>query len=65
MILSLEGWSTKAKEAPSPHEVRMSPLDTNLVFQSLGGKFITKVYNKSFYMKRCFNQKIIHSFQYF
>ena len=37
MIPSLEGWPTKAKEAPSPHEVRMSPLDTNSVFQSLGG----------------------------
>ena len=38
MTPSLEGWPTKAKEAPSPHEVRMSPLDTNPVFQSLGGK---------------------------
>ena len=36
MIPSLEGWPTKAKEAPSPHEVRMSLLDTNPVFQSLG-----------------------------
>ena len=36
MIASLEGWPTKAKEATSPHEVRMSPLDTNPVFQSLG-----------------------------
>ena len=35
MIPSLEGWPTKAKEAPSPHEVRMFPLDTNPVFQSL------------------------------
>ena len=40
MIPSLEGWPTKAKEAPSPHEVRMSPLDTNPVFQSLGGQGI-------------------------
>ena len=39
MIPSLEGWPTKAKEAPSPHEVRMSPLDTNPVFQSLGGDY--------------------------
>ena len=39
MIPSLEGWPTKAKEAPSPHEVRMSLLDTNPVFQSLGGKW--------------------------
>ena len=36
MIPSLEGWSTKAKEAPFPHEVRMPLLDTNPVFQSLG-----------------------------
>ena len=26
---SLEGWPTKAKEAPFPHEVRLTPLDTN------------------------------------
>ena len=36
MTLSLEGWPTKAKEAPSPHEVRLAPLDTNPVFHSLG-----------------------------
>ena len=35
---SLEVWPTKAKEAPSPHEVRLAPLDTKPVFQSLGGK---------------------------
>ena len=35
VIPSLEGWPTKAKEAPSPHEVRLAPLDTNPVFQSL------------------------------
>ena len=38
MIPSLEGWPTKAKEAPSPHEVRLTPLETNPVFQCLGGK---------------------------
>ena len=41
MTPSLEGWPTKAKEAPSPHEVRLAPLGTNPVFQSnlsLGGK---------------------------
>ena len=38
MTPSLEGWPTNAKEAPSPHEVRLAPLDTNPVFQSLGGK---------------------------
>ena len=29
---SLEGWPTKAKEAPSPHEVSLAPLDTNPIF---------------------------------
>ena len=37
MIPSLEGWPTKAKEAPFPHEVRLAPLDTNPVFQNLEG----------------------------
>ena len=36
MIPSLEGWPTKAKEPSSPHEVRLTPLDTNSVFQCLG-----------------------------
>ena len=36
MIPSLEGWPTKAKEAPSPHAVRLTPLDTNPVFLSRG-----------------------------
>ena len=31
MTPSLEGWPTKAKEVPSPHEVRLAPLDTNPV----------------------------------
>ena len=43
MIPSLEGWPTKAKEAPSPHEVRMSPLDFNSVFQSLGGEKVNNL----------------------
>ena len=30
MTASLEGWPTEAKEAASPHEVRLAPLDTNL-----------------------------------
>ena len=34
MTPSLERWPTKAKEAPSPHVVRLAPLDTNPVFQS-------------------------------
>ena len=40
MAPSLEGWPTKAKEAPSPHEVRLAPLDTNPVFQCLRDKKI-------------------------
>ena len=36
VTLSLEGWQTKAKEAPFPYEARLTLLDTNPVFQSLG-----------------------------
>ena len=36
MTPSLEGLPTKAKEARSPHEVRLAPMDTNPVFQCLG-----------------------------
>ena len=39
VIPSLEGWPTKAKEEPSPHEVRLIPLDTNPLFQCLGGSY--------------------------
>ena len=35
---SIEGWPTKAKEAPSPHEIRLALLDTNPVFQNLGSR---------------------------
>ena len=35
MTPSLEGRSTKTKEAPSPHEVRLTSLDTNPVFKCL------------------------------
>ena len=38
MIPSIEGWPTKAKEAPSSHEVRLTLLDTNPVFQYLRDK---------------------------
>ena len=41
MTQSLEGLLTKAKEAPSPHEVRLEPLDTNPVFQFLGVELIS------------------------
>ena len=37
MTPSLKGWSTKAKEARSHHQARLALLDTNPVFQSLGG----------------------------
>ena len=30
--ISLEVWPTKAKERPSPHEVRLTTMDINLVF---------------------------------
>ena len=33
---ALAGWPTKAKEAPSPHEVRLTLLDTNPIFQCFG-----------------------------
>ena len=33
MTPSLEGWPSKAKEAPSAHEVRLAPVDTNPVFK--------------------------------
>ena len=41
MTPSLEGWPTKAKEAPYPDEVRLALLDTNPVFQCLGEKIYT------------------------
>ena len=37
VIPSLEGWPTKTKEAPFPHEVRLTLLDTNPAFQCLRG----------------------------
>ena len=35
MTPSLEGWSTKTKETPSPHEVKLTLQDTNLVFHCI------------------------------
>ena len=37
MTPSLKGWPTKAKQAPSPHEVKLAPLGTNPAIQSLEG----------------------------
>ena len=44
MIPSLEGLPTKAEGAPSPHEGRLAPLDSNPVFHSLGERFIGKIF---------------------
>ena len=54
MIPSLEGLPTKAKEAPSPHEVRLAPLDTNPVFHSLRDV-------SSFIRRRCVSALANHS----
>ena len=48
MTPSLEGSTTKAKEAPSPHEVRPAPLDTNPVLQCLT-ESISLLYNEQFH----------------
>ena len=40
VIPSLEEWPTRAKEAHSPREVRLTSLDTNPVFQCLRGCII-------------------------
>ena len=50
MIPSLEGWPTKAEETPSPHEVRLAPLDTNPVFQNLAE--ILMDLDNSFWMQK-------------
>ena len=43
MAASLEGWPNKAKEVPSPQEVRLTLLDNNPVFQCLEGiKFLIR-----------------------
>ena len=44
VIPSLEWWPTKAKEVPSSNELRLAPLDTNSVFQSLGVNFSKTVF---------------------
>ena len=36
VIPSLEGWPPHAKEVPPPHEVRLTPLETNPIFRYLG-----------------------------
>ena len=46
MTPSLEGLPTKAKEAPSPHEVKLALLDTNPVFHSLRNKILATEINR-------------------
>ena len=48
MTPSLERWPTKAKVAPSPHEVRLALLDTNPAFQSLGETLEQNILDKMF-----------------
>ena len=43
MTPSPEGLPTKAKEAPSPHEVRLAPLDNNPIFQGLRANLQSKI----------------------
>ena len=50
---SLEGRPTKAKVASSPHEAKLAPLDTNTVFQCLGGfQCLTYLFMKSSFFTR-------------
>ena len=41
MTPSLEGWATKAKEAPSPHEARLALLDTSTKIKIVLSKSMT------------------------
>ena len=40
VIPPLEVGPTKAKEAPSPHKVRLTPLESKPVFQCFGDKMV-------------------------
>ena len=42
VIPSLKGWPTKSKEALPPHEVRLTLLDTNQVFQFQKSKQLSR-----------------------
>ena len=62
MIPSLEGWPTKTKEAPL-HEVRLTLLATNPVFQCLGeltNVALETLLNKLFTLDRESNKQIIN-----
>ena len=66
VIPSLEGWPTKAKEAP-PHEVRLTPLDINAgcqclmeTFQFLGENFLTSLVKTIFCTPLDKNLRTLH-----
>ena len=54
MTPSVEVSPTKAKDAPSPHEVRLAPLDTNPVFQCLGEKILLSRSLNTVHLCECF-----------
>ena len=60
---SVEGSPTKAKEAPSPNEIRLALLDTNPVFQSLS--IYTKLINMPTEILDKESATSIHYFQMF
>ena len=57
MTPSLEEWPTKAKEAPSAHEVRLALLDTNPVFQT-SNNLKSKITSNNLKNKIFYNRKI-------
>ena len=67
MTPSLDGWPTKTKEVPSPHDVRLNPLDMNSVFKCLGVKednllllkYTTNLVLKNIFCQMQHNQKVI------
>ena len=60
MTPSLEGLQTKAREAPSPHDLRLVPLDTNPVFQCL----VIKTNTENSVEVGLFVPSLIHSFSF-
>ena len=58
---SLEGWPTKVEAVSSPHDVRLTLLDTNPVFQCLGA---FKNLHKTFWgsTKKCSDKSLSYSF---
>ena len=52
IIIIITWWPTKAKEAPSPHEVRLTPLDTKPVFQCLRDDIFQCLKNDAFFFRK-------------